>query len=81
MLSLIFSWASIVHKMLSCTADHAVIYLGSRLFAAGQAYIALSRGQSLDGIRIEEFDYSKLTGRVPCNGEALDEMIRLSDIS
>ncbi|CAH1995537.1 unnamed protein product [Acanthoscelides obtectus] len=25
------------------TVDHAVIYLGSRLFAAGQAYVVLSR--------------------------------------
>ncbi|GFR06819.1 ATP-dependent DNA helicase PIF1 [Trichonephila clavata] len=81
MLPLILSWASTVHKMQGCTVDHAVVFLGSRLFAAGQAYVALSRGRSLDGIRIEELDCSKLTGRVPCNGEALDEIIRPRDIS
>ncbi|XP_039969840.1 ATP-dependent DNA helicase PIF1-like [Bactrocera tryoni] len=61
MLPIILSWASTVHKMQGCTVDHAVIYLGSRLFAAGQAYVALSRCRSLDGIRIEELDSSKLT--------------------
>ncbi|GBP69404.1 hypothetical protein EVAR_54823_1 [Eumeta japonica] len=61
MLPLVLSWASTVHKMQGCTVDHAVIYLGSRLFAAGQAYVALSRCRSLEGIRIEELDCSKLT--------------------
>lgn len=77
MLPIILSWASTVHKMQGCTVDYAVIYLGSRLFAAGQAYVALSRGRSLNGIQIEELDCSKLTGKVPCNSDALDEMERL----
>lgn len=77
MLPIILSWASTVHKMQGCTVDNAVIYLGSRLFAAGQAYVALSRGRSLNGIRIEELDCSKLTGKVLCNRDALDEMERL----
>lgn len=62
MLLVILIWASTVHKMQGCTVDHAVIYRGSRLFAAGQTYVALSRGRSLDGIRIEKLDCSKLTG-------------------
>ncbi|XP_044599069.1 ATP-dependent DNA helicase PIF1-like [Cotesia glomerata] len=81
MLPLILSWASTVHKMQGCTVDHTVIYLGSRLFAAGQAYVALSRCRSLDGIRIEDLDCSKLTGKTLCNSEALDEMERLRNNS
>lgn len=77
MLPLILSWASTVYKMQGCTVDYAFIYLGSRLFSAGQAYVALSRCRSLDGIRNEELDYSKLIGKIPCDRKALDEMIRL----
>ena len=81
MLPLILSWAQTVHKMQGYIVDHAVIYLGPRLFAAEQAYVALSRCRSLDGIRIEDLDCSKLTGKTPCNSEALDEMERLRNNS
>ena len=64
--------------MQSCTVDYAVIYLCSQLFGAGQAHIALSQGRSLDGIQIEEHS-SKLTEKVPCNGDALNEMARLRE--
>ena len=77
MLPLILSWASTVDKMQGSTVDYAVIYLGRKLFAAGQAYVALSRVKSLDGLLIEELDCSKLTGKVPCNNEALQEMDRI----
>ncbi|GFR15483.1 uncharacterized protein TNCT_306121 [Trichonephila clavata] len=48
MLPLIPSSASTVYKMQGCMVDHAVVYLGSRLFAAGQAYTALSSGRFID---------------------------------
>ena len=41
-----------MHKIQGCTVDYAVIYLGSRLLAAGQPHVALSHGRSLDGIQI-----------------------------
>ncbi|CAH1974469.1 unnamed protein product [Acanthoscelides obtectus] len=55
--------------MQGCTVDHAVIYLGS---AAGQAYVALSRARSLDGSRIGELDWSKLTGPLATNCEDVE---------
>jgi ATP-dependent exoDNAse (exonuclease V) alpha subunit len=81
MLPIVLSWASTVHKMQGSTVDSAVIYLGPRLFAEGQAYVALSRVRSLDGLQIEELDCTKLTGKKPCNAAALDEMTRMRNIN
>ncbi|KAF6209325.1 hypothetical protein GE061_015072 [Apolygus lucorum] len=43
MIPLILSWAVTVHKLQGTTLERAVIDLGNRLFAKGQAYVALSR--------------------------------------
>ena len=77
MLPMVLCWASTVHKMQGSTVDRAVVYLGPKVFAAGQAYVALSRGKSLNGLLIEELDSSKLTGKRSCNNDALAEMHRL----
>ncbi|GBN11036.1 hypothetical protein AVEN_50961-1 [Araneus ventricosus] len=77
MLPLILAWAATVHKTQGSTVDYAVIYLGRKLFAIDQAYVALSRVKSLDGPLIEELDCPKLTGKVPCNNEALEETDRM----
>ncbi|GFY77613.1 uncharacterized protein TNIN_168571 [Trichonephila inaurata madagascariensis] len=75
MLPLILSRASTIHKMQVSIANYA--YLGRKIFAAVQVHVTLSHVKSLDGLLIEELDCSKLTGKVPCNNEALQGMDRM----
>ena len=44
------AWAVTIHKSQGKTYDRAIIDLGSRSFAPGQTYVALSRISSLDGL-------------------------------
>lgn len=77
MLPLILCWSSTVHKLQGTTLEKEVANLGNRLFAPGQAYVALSRVKTLDGLKIEELDCSKLLGKKVCNEKSLAEMERL----
>jgi ATP-dependent exoDNAse (exonuclease V) alpha subunit len=46
----ILAWAVTVHKAQGLTLDNIAIDLGRGFFATGQAYVALSRCRTVEGI-------------------------------
>jgi ATP-dependent DNA helicase PIF1 len=50
------AWACTIHKAQGSTLDCALIDIGRGTFESGQAYVALSRVRSLDGLYIHDFD-------------------------
>ncbi|KAL0868792.1 hypothetical protein ABMA27_008224 [Loxostege sticticalis] len=76
MLPIILCWAVTVHKLQGTTLDKAVIDLGKKVFAKGQAYVALSRVKTLEGIALSDLEPNKVLHK-PHDGRALAEMQRL----
>ena len=48
------AWALTVHKGQGATIDYLLVDLGG-CFAEGQAYVAVSRACSIDGLEIQNF--------------------------
>jgi hypothetical protein len=73
------AWAMTMHRVQGLSMDRAVVHLGHSIFDDGQAYVALSRVRSLEGVLIEGLvviklqmasaavtrEYARLRGRQP----------------
>jgi ATP-dependent DNA helicase PIF1 len=57
---LVLAWALTIHKSQGSTLDYVICDLGSSVFAPGQAYVALSRVKTIEGLLISEIDYACL---------------------
>ena len=72
---LILAYAVTIHKCQGLSLDCAIVDLSDRIFAAGMAYVALSRVRSLSGLHLVELDPKSIQVSVSC----LTEINRLRE--
>lgn len=57
---LLHAWAISVHMSQGLTIAKLCVDLGASIFEDGQAYVAISRGQSLEGLLVRDLDVSRI---------------------
>ncbi len=57
---LILAWGVTIHKVQGASLDCVEVNLGDSIFASGQAYTALSRVRSLEGLCITDLNFDKI---------------------
>jgi len=67
------SWSVSVHKRQGISLQSATVDIGDSTFAAGMAYVALSRVKTLCGLHLIDFERNKVT----CDQKAVTEYNRL----
>ena len=70
-------WACTIHNVQGATLSQVVVNLGSSVFEAGMAYVALSRVSTLQGLHLAALNVKKITA----SAEVLDEYARLRSSS
>ena len=73
---LILSWAITIHKAQGITLENATINIGSSVFEYGQAYVALSRLTSREGLFIKSLDI----GKIRANPKVIDFYKKINSI-